>query len=92
MLRVIEPSKHAQNVYVESFNGRLRDQCLNEHWFTSMAHAKLVIDAWRRKYNEERPKKILGGLTPVTYSLQLAARAATMTQDSKADRYSGRGT
>ena len=63
-LRLIEPGKPNQNAYVESFNGRLRDECLNEHWFTSLAHARAVIEAWRREYNEERPKKSLGGLTP----------------------------
>ncbi|MBB6188011.1 transposase InsO family protein [Rhodanobacter sp. MP7CTX1] len=77
-LRLIEPGKPNQNAYIESFNGRLRDECLNEHWFTSMAHAKVVIEAWRREYNEERPKKSLGGLTPAAYALRLAARAATM--------------
>jgi putative transposase len=78
-LRLIEPGKPNQNAYIESFNGRLRDECLNEHWFTSLAHARVVIEAWRREYNEERPKRILGGLTPAAYAQQLAARAATMT-------------
>ena len=72
VLRLIEPGKPNQNAYVESFNGRLRDECLNEHWFTSLAHARSVIEAWRREYNEERPKKVLGGLTPVEYALRLA--------------------
>lgn len=76
---LIEPGKPNQNAYIESFNGRLRDECLNEHWFTSLAHARTVIEAWRREYNEERPKKTLGGLTPAAYAQQLAARAATMT-------------
>lgn len=78
-MRLIEPGKPNQNAYIESFNGRLRDECLNEHWFTSLAHARTVIEAWRREYNEERPKKTLGGLTPAAYAQQLAARAATMT-------------
>ncbi len=60
-LRLIGPGKPNQNAYVESFNGRLRDECLNEHWFTRLAHARAVIEAWRREYNEERPKKSLGG-------------------------------
>ena len=47
--------------YVESFNGRLRDECLNEHWFVSLAHAKVEIERWRREYNEERPKKAWAG-------------------------------
>lgn len=52
-LRLIEPGKPNQNAYVESFNGRLRDECLNEHWFTSLLHARTVIETWRREYNEE---------------------------------------
>ena len=70
-LRLIAPGKPNQNAYVESFNGRLRDECLNEHWFTSLGHARAVIEAWRREYNEERPKRVLGGLTPADYALQL---------------------
>lgn len=78
-LRLIEPGKPNQNAYVESFNGRLRDECLNDHWFTSLAHAKTVIEGWRHEYNEERPKKSLGGLTPAAYAKQLAIKAVTMT-------------
>jgi putative transposase len=70
-LRLIEPGKPNQNAYVESFNGRLRDECLNEHWFTSLAHARAVIDIWRREYNEERPKRALDGLTPAEYARRL---------------------
>ena len=82
-LRLIEPGKPNQNAYVESFNGRLRDECLNEDWFTSLAHARTVIENWRREYNEERPKKSLGGLTPAQYAKQLAIKAVTMPDDSK---------
>lgn len=71
----------------KSFNGRLRDECLNEHWFVSLAHAQAVINAWVREYNEERPKKALGGLTPASYAKQLAAKAITLTPDSKAACY-----
>ncbi len=77
-LRLIEPGKPNQNAYVESLNGRLRDECLNEHWFTSLAHARVVIESWQREYNEERPKKALGGLTPASYAKQMAQRALTM--------------
>ena len=70
-LRFIEPGKPNQNAYVESFNGRLRDECLNEHWFTSLAHARVVIEAWRRDYNEQRPKKDLGGLPPAVFASSL---------------------
>jgi transposase InsO family protein len=77
-LRLIEPGKPNQNAYVESLNGRLRDECLNEHWFTSLAHARVVIEDWRREYNDERPKKKLGGLTPAQYAKKLAQRVVTM--------------
>ena len=83
-LRLVEPSKPNQNAYVESFNGRLREECLNEHWFTSLDHAKRVIETWRREYNEERPKRSLGGLTPAQYAKQLAIKAGSMPEDSKA--------
>ena len=77
-LKLIEPGKPNQNAYVESFNGRLRDECLNEHWFTGLAHAKVVIEDWRRDYNEQRPKKSLGGLTPASYAKQMAEKALTL--------------
>lgn len=86
-LFLIQPGKPNQNAYIESFNGRLRDECLNEHWFVSLAHARTVIEAWRREYNEERPKKSLGGLTPSAYARQLAGKSATLTPDSKAECY-----
>src|SRR4051794_27637535 len=76
-LRLIEPGKPTQNAYIESFNGRFRDECLNEHWFTSLAHAQVVIETWRREYNEERLKKGLGGLTPPSYAQQLTATTKT---------------
>lgn len=78
-LRLIEPGKPNQNAYIESFNGRFRDECLNEHWFVSLNHARAVIRAWVREYNEERPKKALGGLTPAAYARQLAAKAIPST-------------
>ena len=86
-LFLIEPGKPNQNAYIESFNGRLRDECLNEHWFVNLPHAKAVIEAWRREYNEERPKRSLGGLTPAAYAIQLAGKSATVTPDSKARCY-----
>ena len=82
-LRLIEPGKPNQNAYVESFNGRFRDECLNENWFTSLHHAQALIRAWQCEYNEERPKKALGGLTPAAYARQLATKTATLTLDSK---------
>lgn len=77
-LKLIEPGKPNQNAYVESFNGRLRDECLNEHWFVSLSHARIEIERWRREYNEERPKKSLGGLPPAVYATQLARQASSI--------------
>ena len=78
-LRLIEPGKPNQNASIESFNGRFRDECLNEHWCTSLAHAQIVIEAWRREYNEDRPKQGLGGLTPAQYARQLVTERSTLT-------------
>jgi transposase InsO family protein len=78
-LRLIEPGKPNQNAYIESFNGRFRDECLNEHWFTSIGHAQVVIETWRREYNEERPKKSLGGLTPALYARKLTDERGIVT-------------
>jgi transposase InsO family protein len=71
-IRAASSESRQRQPTVESFNGRLRDECLNEHWFTSLIHARSVIEAWRREYNEERPKRVLGGLTPAEYALRLA--------------------
>lgn len=83
-LYLIQPGKPNQNAYIESFNGRFRDECLNEHWFTSLPHAKVVIEQWRREYNEERPKRSLRGLTPAAYARQLAGKTDNLIPDSKA--------
>ena len=81
-LRFIEPGKPNQNAYVESFNGRLRDECLNEHWFTSLAHARALIEVWRHDYNEQRPKKDLGGVPPAVYAARLNSLANSGAKES----------
>ena len=86
-LRPIEPGKPNQNAYVESFNGRFRDECLNEHWFVSMAHAVAEISAWQREYNEQRPKKALKGLTPSDYAAQLSSKPVSLNPDSRTKCY-----
>lgn len=83
-LFLIKPGKPNQNAYIESFNGRFRNECLNEHWFTSLQQARMIMETWRRKYNEERPKKSLGGLTPYAYSQTLIQKSVKLTSDSKA--------
>lgn len=64
----IAPGKPQQNGFNESFNGRLRDELLNETLFRSLPHARTVLEAWRRDYNEERPHSKLGWLTPQAYA------------------------
>lgn len=64
----IAPGKPMQNGFVESFNGRLRDECLNEHLFHSYRHAREIIEAWRIDYNLLRPHTSLGGLTPYQFA------------------------
>jgi putative transposase len=78
-LRLIEPGKPNQNAYIESFNSRFRDECLNEHWFFNLRHARHLIENWRHEYNEDRPKRGLGGLTPTQFAEQLAVKSNTVT-------------
>ena len=66
----IAPGKPTQNAFVESFNGRLRDECLNETLFTSLPHAKAVLAAWKHDYNHHRPHSAHGGATPVEFAVQ----------------------
>jgi putative transposase len=66
-IEYIQPGKPIQNAYVESFNGRLRDECLNEEIFRDLEDAKKKIEKWRRQYNEKRPHSSLGMKTPVEF-------------------------
>ncbi len=70
-LLLIQPGKPTQNAYIESFNGKFRDKCLNENWFTSLEHAKTTIATWRRDYNEVRPHSSLGKSTPARFAAVL---------------------
>ena len=63
-LHFIQPGKPVQNAFIESFNGKFRDECLNEHWFLTLQEAQRVIEAWRREYNEERTHSTIGDVTP----------------------------
>src|SRR5690348_13403391 len=67
-LSFIRPGKPNENAYIESFNGKFRDECLNEHWFISLAQARHTIEAWRMEYNTERPHSSLGNRTPCAYA------------------------
>src|SRR5947209_18783365 len=64
----IAPGKPRQNGFIESFNGRLRDECLNEHLFANLAQARTIIEAWRIDYNTRRPHTSLNGLTPTEFA------------------------
>jgi len=63
-LDFIRPGKPVENAFIEAFNGRLRDECLNVHQFASLTDAKTKIEAWRFDYNQRRPHSSLGDLTP----------------------------
>jgi putative transposase len=76
-LHFIDPGKPQQNGFIESFNGKLRDECLNEHWFLSLADARRIIEAWRIDYNRNRPHSSLGNLTPEEYLAEYNKRLET---------------
>ena len=84
-LSFIRPGKPNENAYIESFNGKFRDECLNEHWFITMAQARRTIEAWRIEYNTERPHSSLGDLTPEEFATR-HREAVLSTADSKSGR------
>jgi putative transposase len=69
-LEFIQPGKPAQNAFAESFNGRLRDECLNANWFTSLSDARRKIEDWRQDYNQQRPHSSLNYLPPAEFARQ----------------------
>uniref|UniRef100_UPI00242FE269 integrase core domain-containing protein n=1 Tax=Pandoraea pnomenusa TaxID=93220 RepID=UPI00242FE269 len=75
-LKLIQAGKPTQNAYIESFNGKFRDECLNEHWFTTLAQARVVIAAWRQDYNEARPHSALNYQSPAEFAAKQRATAA----------------
>jgi putative transposase len=79
-LAFIQPGKPTQNAYIESFNGRFRDECLNDNWFLTLHEARVLIEAWRKDYNSVRPHSSLGNITPAEF----AAKRQFATQDSTA--------
>jgi putative transposase len=80
-LRFIAPGKPSQNGFVESFNGRFRDECLDRAWFTSLADARATVEAWRVDYNARRPHSALGYRTPdeARAAFEAATRTTTTT-------------
>jgi putative transposase len=88
-LSFIRPGKPVENAYIESFNGRFRDECLNENWFVTMSQARRIIERWRIEYNEFRPHSALGYLTPAQYVSGLGRSTderVLLTADSMSQR------
>lgn len=81
-LRFIDPGKPIQNTVCESFNGRFRDECLNEHWFLGVSDARRIIEAWRTDYNHQRPHSALGYQTPAVMRDHLRAAATALPQQA----------
>ena len=73
-LHFIERGKPTQNALIESFNGKFRDECLNQNWFVDLRHARKVIEDWRVDYNTVRPHSSLRYLTPEEFAASVAAR------------------
>jgi putative transposase len=72
-LHFIDPGQPVQNAFIESFNGKFRDECLNENWFVSLAEAREKIESWRKDYNQVRPHSALGYQTPEEFAARGAA-------------------
>ena len=85
------PGKPTDNAKIESFNGRFRAECLNAHWFLSLADAQRKIEAWRQYYNETRPHSALGWATPAEFARQARltaeSRVSPESEISNSDRY-----
>ena len=69
-LEISRPGTPTDNPYIEAFNGRLREACLDQHWFTSLEDARRTIEAWRQEYTTERPHGALGNLPPAAFAAQ----------------------
>ena len=84
-IRFIRPGKPIENAYVESFNGKFRDECLNEHWFVNMVDAQITIEAWRIDYNTVRPHSSLDNRTPDQFAQ--ASRGARRLSPPRPDGF-----
>lgn len=78
-LHFIAPGKPQQNGRLESFNGKLRDECLNEHWFRDLDEARRELELWRIDFNQRRPHSALGNLTPLEYASMLSVTPPIVT-------------
>lgn len=90
-LRFIQPGKPTQNAYVESFNGKLRDECLNEHVFVSLDGARKTIEAWRQDYNTYQPHSSLDNMTPEEFSAAFKQAEKTEITNCRVEQSEGQG-
>jgi len=82
-LQFIEPGRPVQNAFVESFNGTLRNECLNEHWFVSLADTRRLVESWRIDYNQVRPHSSLGDRTPAEFAALHTPRGVQIEQNKQ---------
>jgi putative transposase len=80
-LQFSRPATPTDNPYIESFNGRLREECLNQHWFESLEEARQILEKWRMEYNTERPHSSLDNRTPVEHLRYLASLSTDKTEE-----------
>ena len=78
-LDFIRPGKPVENAYIESFNGKFREECLNDGWFKTMPEARATIEEWRIDYNRNRPHSSLENLTPEAFALKFQVARTTTT-------------
>jgi len=88
-LRFIQPGKPTQNAYIESFNGKFRDECLNEHVFVSLEGARKTIESWRRDYNTNRPHSSLDNMTPEEFSADFKQAQKTEIANRRVEQPTG---
>ena len=88
----IRPGKPTENAYVESFHGRLRDECLNVSWFWNLFDARRKISAWQQEYNSERPHSSLGYLTPEEFTRQWWQLASSSCSTDEAEEQASQGS
>ena len=79
-LRFIQPGKPTQNAYIESFNGKFRDECLNDNVFVNLHSAQKIIETWRQDYNSERPHSSLNDLTPKEFATRFKEQKTEITK------------
>jgi putative transposase len=75
------PGKPTDNPFIESFNGRFREECLHQHWFAGLEEAQATIEAWRVEYNTVRPHSALGNQTPAAYRAHWCPAKIIQTED-----------